>query len=71
MFDPCDPDSKKASKLSRCVKDGLPVKLVPEKVEIIKVQRRCCCQEWWLGGGPGRTRWVGSGTAALNYSSHV
>ena len=27
MCDPCDPDSRKASKLSRCVKDSLPVEL--------------------------------------------
>ena len=65
MCDPCDPDSRKASKLSHFGNDSLPVKLVPEKVVIIKVKRRCCCQEWWLGGGPSRTRCVGSGTAVL------
>ena len=36
MCDPCDPDSRKVSKLSGCVKDSLPVELVPEKVVIIK-----------------------------------
>ncbi len=29
MCDPCDPDSRKASKLSRFGNDSLPVKLLP------------------------------------------
>ena len=40
MFDPCDPDSRKASKLSRFGNDSLSVKLVPEKVVIIKVKSK-------------------------------